>query len=178
MSQQTQTSNRALLLVDIQNDYFDGFAFPLWQAEETLERILQAVERAKVVGLPILLIQHVADASKGPAPFFNPGTDGVAIHPRLKAAVEHVPVVQKRFADGFLETDLTACLAKVGARELLIGGMMTQNCVTHTAISSQANDYDVTILSDLSTSVSEMIHKIALNAIAPRLTVTASTDVF
>ncbi len=178
MTQQIRPSNRALILIDIQNDYFDGFAFPLWQAEETLERILQAVARAKASGLPVFLIQHVADASKGPAPFFNQGTEGVAIHPRLKEAVGDGIVVHKQFADGFLETELGAQLQALGARELLIGGMMTQNCVTHTAISPLASAYDVTVLSDLSTSVSEMIHKIALNAIAPRLTITTSTDLF
>ena len=178
MTQSTRPSNRALILIDIQNDYFDGFAFPLWQGQETLEHILQAVARAKATGLPILLVQHVADASKGPAPFFNQGTEGVAIHPRLMEAVGDAMIVQKQFADGFLETELGARLESLGAQELLIGGMMTQNCVTHTAISPLASDYDVTVLSDLSTSVSEMIHKIALNAIAPRVTITASTELF
>ena len=40
--------------------------------------------------------------------------------------------------------------------------MMTQNCVTHTAISKAAEKYNVTILIDCCTTVSEILHKIAL----------------
>lgn len=46
---------------------------------------------------------------------------------------------------------------------------MTQNCVTHTAISEQAKEYDVEVLTDACTTVTEMLHLIALNALAPRV---------
>ena len=54
--------------------------------------------------------------------------------------------------------------------ELIICGMMTQNCVTLTALSKKANDYNkVTVLTDVSTTVSEMLHLIALNALSTRV---------
>ncbi|SNY92643.1 Nicotinamidase-related amidase [Cohaesibacter sp. ES.047] len=167
----------ALVVIDIQNDYFDGFAFPLWQAETVLEKTLEAVEKARKIGLPVVLVRHVADPANGPAPFFNDGTAGVAIRPELLAACPDAPVVTKRHADSFYQTDLSERLAEIGATKILIAGMMTQNCVTHTAISRQADIYNVTVLEDLSTSVSEMVHKIALNALGPLVTVCSSTDV-
>ena len=47
--------------------------------------------------------------------------------------------------------------------------MMTQNCVTHTAISKAAEKYKVSILMDCCTTVDEMVHNIALNAISTRV---------
>jgi nicotinamidase-related amidase len=47
--------------------------------------------------------------------------------------------------------------------------MMTQNCVTHTAISKAAEKYDVSILMDCCTTVDEMIHNIALHAVSTRV---------
>jgi len=67
------------------------------------------------------------------------------------------------------KSTLEATLAKLGVDELLICGMMTQNCVTHTAISKSAEKYRVAILSDCCTTVNEMLHLIALHAVSTRV---------
>ena len=126
----------------------------------------------------MILVQHVADASKGIAPFFNAGTSGVDIHPRILAAAPDGIIVTKNFADSFHHTTLEQTLAKLGIEELLICGMMTQNCVTHTAISKAAEKYSVKVLSDSCTTVDQMIHRIALSAIATRIAVVESAVVF
>jgi len=166
----------ALIVIDIQNDYFPGGKFPLWNTEAVLENIVQAIEKAHRKGIPVILVQHVANSDKGPAPFFNQGTAGVEIHPRIRVAAPDAPLVVKQFADGFLNTNLEELLSGMGITDLLVCGMMTQNCVTHTAISRSADKYTVTILSDCCTTVDAMIHAIALNAVAPRLTVAPSGD--
>lgn len=78
-------------------------------------------------------------------------------------------MVTKRFADSFEQTNLDELLKKQGISELLLCGMMTQNCVTHTAISKAAEKYKVAILADCCTTVDEMIHNIALNAVSLRV---------
>ena len=123
---------KVLLVIDLQNDYFPGGKFPLWNAEAVLGNIEQAIEKANIKGIPVVLVQHIA---KGAAPFFNEGTPGADIHPRILAAAPQASIVVKEFADGFEKTNLEETLAKLGATELLVCGMMTQNCVTHTAIS-------------------------------------------
>lgn len=161
--------SKVLLVIDVQNDYFPGGQFPLWNADATLESVCGAMERARAQGVPVVLVQHVADGSRGPAPFFNEGTDGVEVHPRVRAAAPDAPVVVKAFADGFVKTTLEETLAGLGATELLVCGMMTQNCVTHTAISRSAERYRVTVLPDCCTTVSEILHQIALHALSTRV---------
>ncbi len=160
---------KALLLIDLQNDYFPGGAFPLWHTDETLARVEAAIAQATAKGVKIIHIQHIADAKVGPSPFFNEGTPGAEIHARVRAAAPDAPVVVKAFADSFHETTLEATLRELGVTELLVAGMMTQNCVTHTAISRAAEKYDVKILVDCCTTVSEILHLIALHAVSTRV---------
>lgn len=167
--------SKALLVIDLQNDYFPGGAFPLWQAEATLERVEGAILRATAQGVPVILIQHLVEP--GPrGPFFNPGTPGADLHPRLRALAPGAPVVVKAAADAFHQTTLEETLRSLGVTELLVAGMMTQNCVTHTAISRAAERYDVTVLGDCCTTVTELLHLIALNALSIRVKVVPATQ--
>ena len=167
---------QALVVIDVQNDYFADGGFPLWNAEATLDRVESAMQRATQKGIPIVLVQHFADTSAGPAPFFNRGTPGAELHPRIKAAAAGAPVVTKAFADSFVQTTLDDTLAELGATELLVCGMMTHNCVTHTAISRSAEKYDTTVLSDACTTVTEMVHHLALHAMSTRVRLAASDE--
>lgn len=158
----------ALIVIDVQNDYFPTGAYPLHDTQAVLERTVQAVRSAQAQGLPVVLVQHVA---KGPSPFFNADTEGVQIHPLLRAAAPDAPVVVKAHADSFLNTTLQTTLAARGVDTLWLCGMMTHNCVTHTALSPQAQGYTVRVLEDLCTTVDPMIHAIALSALRDRVEV-------
>ena len=162
-------SQRALIVIDPQNDYLSAGIFPLWNIDTTLANIEQAIAKAHAAGVPVVLVQHIADSKQGIAPFFNAGTHGAEIHSLIRAAAPEAPIVVKQFADGFRHTTLEATLHQLGIEELLICGMMTQNCVTHTAISKSAEEYKVAILPDCCTTVSEMLHLIALNAVSTRV---------
>lgn len=161
----------ALVVIDLQNDYFPGGAFPLANADAALDAAETAIRQARAKGVPVVLVQHVARPAAGSkAPFFHPGSEGVQIHPRISAAAPDAPVVVKHFADAFDETTLGDTLQGLGATELLLCGMMTQNCVTHTALSRRADDYtQVTVLTDACATASTMLHAIALNALSRRV---------
>ncbi|RTL00940.1 MAG: cysteine hydrolase [Proteobacteria bacterium] len=161
--------NKALLIIDLQNDYFPEGKFPLWNTEQVLGNIKQLIAKAQQQGMKIIHIQHVADSSYGIAPFFNEGTSGVEIHPQILQSVPNGEVVIKKFADSFYNTNLSDVLAKSQIDELLICGMMTQNCVTHTAISKSAEKYKVSVVADCCTTVDEMLHNIALHALSTRV---------
>lgn len=160
---------KALLVIDLQNDYFEGGAFPLWNTEVILENIEKAIKKANEKDIPVILIQHIADKSQGLSPFFNEGTEGAQIHSKIKEIAPNAKVIIKTYADGFYETNLEETLSELRAEELLICGMMTQNCVTHTAISKSAEKYKVKILPECCTTVNEMLHLIALHAVSTRV---------
>ncbi len=160
---------KALLLIDLQNDYFPGGLFPLWNTEQTLANLKLAIRLAQEHDVLVVHIQHLANPEAGIAPFFNKGTPGADIHPEIVAAAPDAPIVIKEFADSFHHTELENVLSAHGVEELLVCGMMTQNCVTHTAISKAAEKYQVTLLPDCCTTVNEPIHLIALHAVSTRV---------
>lgn len=164
----------ALIVIDVQNDYFPSGAYPLHQSEAVLERTLDAVRSAQAHGVPVVLVQHIA---RGPSPFFNRDTEGVQIHPALRAVAPTAPVVVKGHADSFLNTSLQETLRPLGVDTLWLCGMMTQNCVTHTALSPQAQGYAVSVLEDACTTVDPMVHAIALSALRDRVPVVAVAHV-
>lgn len=167
----------ALLVIDVQNDYFPNGHFPLWNTDKTLAQIEAAIAKANAQRIPVIHIQHIANPANGISPFFNEGTEGVRIHPRILAAAPNAPIVVKQHADSFVNTTLEATLSALGVTELLICGMMTQNCVTHTAISKSAEKYTVSIVADCCTTVDEMIHGIALHAVSTRTPLVNMDDV-
>ena len=161
--------NKALLLIDTQNDYFPGGKFPLWNTDAVLKNIIDATNLAKKNEILVVHIQHIANSKMGISPFFNNGTIGCEIHENVLATSPDSPIVVKEFADSFYETQLESVLSKHSITELLICGMMTQNCVTHTAISKSAEKYQTSILVDCCTTINEMIHNIALHAVSTRM---------
>lgn len=167
---------KALLVIDLQNDYFPNGAFALWNTDQTLANIEAAIAKANSQNIPVIIIQHIADKALGLAPFFNEGTQGADVHPRILAAAPNAKIVIKTYADSFEKTNLEATLQGLGVDELLVCGMMTQNCVTHTAISKAAEKYKVSILPDCCTTVSEMLHLIALHAVSTRVALVPSTQ--
>ncbi len=169
--------SKALLVIDLQNDYFPDGKFPLWNTDTILKNIEIAIEKAISQDVPVIVIQHIANAAMGIAPFFNEGTTGADVHPRILAAAPNATIVIKEYADSFVETTLEKTLASLGTTELLVCGMMTQNCVTHTAISKSAEKYKVSILADCCTTVDEMIHNIALHAVSTRVPLVPYSEV-
>lgn len=159
-------SHTALIVIDLQNDYFPAGAYPQYQAEQVLAHTLSAIDIAQQRGWPVVLMQHVGGAE---APFFKAGSDGVKLHSTLLAQAPASVVVEKQHADSFLNTTLTDVLRAQNIRELVVCGMMTQNCVTHTALSPAASDYSVCVLSDACSAPDAMVHGIALRALSDRV---------
>ena len=64
---------KALLVTDVQNDWSSGGNYPLWNTEAVLENTVAAIHTARGKGIPVIVVQHVADPQKGLSPFFNGG---------------------------------------------------------------------------------------------------------
>jgi nicotinamidase-related amidase len=72
----------ALLLIDIQNDYFEGGTMTLVNADHASENAKLLLENFRNKNLPIIHIQHIA--TKPGATFFLPDTAGVEIHKNVR----------------------------------------------------------------------------------------------
>ena len=166
----SKNNKKALIVIDLQNDYFPEGKFPLWNTSAVLANIEEAISRANEQKIPVIVVQHIANPALGVAPFFNKDSDGAVVHSRILELAPAAHIVIKEFADSFEQTNLEDILTELAVTELLICGMMTQNCVTHTAISKTAENYQVTVLVDSCTTVDEMIHNIALHALSTRVT--------
>lgn len=159
---------KALLVIDIQSDYFPAGKFPLEGADEALTHALAVIDQARKGGTMIVAVQHVAPQG---APFFEEGSEGAALHPKIAAATAGDSLVTKREADSFLETGLGELLQKADVKELQIIGMMTQHCVTHTALSPEARDYSVSIVGDACAAPTRQLSALALSGLKARLRV-------
>ncbi len=120
---------QALLLVDLQNDYFPGGAMELVGSLEAGIRagaLLQAFRRAR---RPVVHIQHLA--ARPGATFFLPGTLGAEIHASA-APLPGEALFQKHFPNSFRETPLQSHLQGLGVTQVVIAGMMTHMCIDTT----------------------------------------------
>jgi nicotinamidase-related amidase len=70
--------NTALLLIDLQNDYFPGGKNPLAGSLEAVRQARRLLDHFRQSGLPLVHIQHTALSPT--ASFFLPDTPGVLIH--------------------------------------------------------------------------------------------------
>jgi nicotinamidase-related amidase len=120
---------KALLIVDIQYDYFPGGKMELEGSEAAGRRAGQLLTAFRERRLPVIHVQHLS--LRPGATFFVPGTDGVAIHPSV-AALETETVIQKNFPNSFRDTPLLDQLRKLGVQDLVIAGMMTHMCIDAT----------------------------------------------
>jgi len=120
---------RALLIVDIQNDYFLGGKMELEGTEPASLRAGELLAAFRKRGLPVIHVQHIS--VRPGATFFLPDTDGVKIHDNVAPAA-HETVIQKHFPNSFRDTGLLEHLKQTGVGELVIAGMMTHMCVDAT----------------------------------------------
>src|SRR6478609_3987357 len=137
--------SRALLIVDIQKDYFPGGRMELVGAEAAAGRAQELLAAFRESGEPVFHIQHVWDAPD--APFFAPGTEGVEIHSSVTPGPGE-PLIVKEHANAFLATSLTEDLRSAGVEDVVICGMMTSMCVDASARASDDLGFKTSIAAD------------------------------
>lgn len=120
---------QALLLIDIQNDYFTGGAMELVGSEEAAAQAAKLLRHFRERSLPVIHVQHVS--SREGATFFRPNTTGVEINDTV-APVAGEAVFVKNFPNSFRETGLLEHLRREDIGELVIAGSMTHMCIDTT----------------------------------------------
>ena len=119
----------ALVLVDIQRDYFPGGRMALPDAENAGHRAAEVLARCRAASMPIIHVRH--ESIRPGSTFFLPGTEGADIHP-LVAPLPGEAVLTKNFPNSFRDTELLRHLRDLGVTDLVIVGMMTHMCIDTT----------------------------------------------
>lgn len=119
----------ALIIVDMQNDYFPGGRMELIGIEEAAENARHALELFRAKNLPIFHIQHLSN--RADATFFLPETGGVEIHESV-APKSGEYLIQKHFPNSFKDTSLNGQLQNLNVEKVIICGAMTHMCIDTT----------------------------------------------
>ena len=128
--------NTALVIVDIQNDYFPDGKMPLVGPVEASRQAARLLDHFRGMQWPIIHVQHIA--MRPGATFFLPGTPGADFHVNVQPLPAET-IVQKNFPNSFRETPLLDVLREQQVNRLIICGMQTHMCVD--AITRAAADY-------------------------------------
>ena len=138
-------SDKALLIIDIQNDYFPGGKWVLDGMEEAAAKAASLLEASRAAGDLVVHVRHEFPTTD--APFFVPGSNGAAIH--TSVAPKHgEPVVLKHQINSFRDTNLKEILDQAGIENLVICGAMSHMCVDAATRAAADFGYNVTLIHD------------------------------
>ena len=135
----------ALLLIDIQNDYFPGGRMELEGSLAAATQAGRLLDFFRRQAWPTIHIQHIS--TRPDATFFLPGTDGLDFHPAIRP-LPGEPVMVKHFPNAFRQTGLLEHLQELNLDGLVICGMMTHICVDATTRAAADLGYPIRLAAD------------------------------
>jgi nicotinamidase-related amidase len=138
-------AKQALILVDIQNDYFPQGKWPLVGADAAADNAVRLIKAFRDAGDSVVHIRH--EFTSEDAPFFTPNSEGAKLHPKVLNRADE-PVVLKHFVNSFRETELQSILDEQGIKELVVVGSMSHMCVDGITRAAADFGYTVTVIHD------------------------------
>jgi nicotinamidase-related amidase len=138
-------TKKALIVVDIQNDYFPGGKWPLAGVEAAADNAARIIGAARTAGDLVIHVRH--EFTRADAPFFIAGSEGAQIHPKVLNRPGE-PVVLKHFVNSFRETELKQLLDDKGIEELVVVGSMSHMCIDGITRAASDFGYKVTVVHD------------------------------
>jgi nicotinamidase-related amidase len=136
----------ALVVIDMQEAMLQP-SYPPHDREGVVGRIAGLLARARAGGVPVIYVQH--DGGAGDE--LERGLDGWKIHAPI-APHPGEPVVEKRHASAFQDTDFESLLRPAGIDRLVLCGMQSDFCVDATTRAASGLGYQVVLVSDAHTT--------------------------
>ncbi|UMG92372.1 isochorismatase family protein [Nocardioides sp. TF02-7] len=138
---------RALVVVDVQQEYFSGILqVQAPDRERSLANVVAALDVAEQHDLPVVVLQHQFPEG---APVFAVGSESWALHPEVERRLRPSwKLATKDKASVFAGTDVAAWLAEHDVDTITIVGYMTNNCDLATAAAAEELGLAAEILSD------------------------------
>ncbi|KAL9551044.1 hypothetical protein MBANPS3_004446 [Mucor bainieri] len=138
----------ALIIVDVQNDYFPGGALPTWRPEETANEIKKIMNKFREDGKEIIHVaHHVTPEQEKSFPALKKGTHGAEFHDIVKP-LSTEKVIYKNYSDSFVATDLKEYLLSKEIDTVIVVGMMIHNCVNATAYSGTDEGFKTIVVAE------------------------------
>ena len=135
----------ALIIIDIQNDYFAGGKMELVEPDRAADHAKLLLERFRQDEYPIIHIQHIATSPT--ATFFLPDTPGADIHDKVLPLPTEKTII-KHFPNSFRETELLEYLKDNKIENLVICGMMTHMCIDATTRAAKDYGFNCLLIGD------------------------------
>lgn len=151
--------NPALLLVDLQNDFFPGGALPAPDGDAIVTPVNRLIEMFQRLGLPIFATRdwhpenHCSFEQQGGPwpPHCIRGTPGAEFNPRVNLPQNAEIISKARLPDrdaysGFEDTDLARRLDALGVSDIVVGGLVTEICVKNTVFDALKRGFGVSVV--------------------------------
>lgn len=136
-------SQRALLVVDLQNEYWPTGNFPLVDIEAAAVNAARVIAHARAKGDLVVHIRHEMPGG----PIFVPGTEGAKINEAVLPRGDE-PVVTKNFPNSFRDTGLDDLLKAKGVTDVIVIGAMSHMCVDATTRAANDLGYSTVTIHD------------------------------
>ena len=136
---------RAVIAIDIQNEYFPGGKLELVGISEASDKASRVLDHARQTGDLVIHVRH--EAQTPDAPVFTPGSDGVKIHSCVQPLNDETVIV-KNYPNSFRNTALQDILQKEGVTDVVLVGAMSHMCIDATARASADLGYQTTVVHD------------------------------
>lgn len=140
----TKHFKTALLLINIQNDYFYKGKMELQESYENASHAKKVLETFRKRKKTVIHVQHLAVQKN--ASYFIPGTFGAEIYQEVKPA-EGEKIIIKNHSNSFAETELFEYLLSNEINHLTIAGMMSNMHVDSTVTTAKDLGFKVELIS-------------------------------
>lgn len=138
---------RALIVIDAQQEYFEGLLQIQYPSREgSVLRIAEAMDAAERAGIPVVVVQHEAPTD---FPVFAAGSTTFDLHPQIASRAGQVAKrLTKQYGSIFAGTNLESWLRENRIDTITLAGYMTNNCVLASSAAAEPLGFGVEVLSD------------------------------
>ncbi|MFL1529125.1 cysteine hydrolase family protein [Pseudomonas sp. O230] len=142
-------THTALIVVDIQNDYFSGGKWELNATDAAADNAARVIGAARERGDLVIHIRHETLAPN--APFFVPGSDGAQLHEKVRNLGDELVIV-KHFMNPYRETELLEVLEHNEIERVTVVGNMSHMCIDAVTRASDDFGFEATVIHDACTT--------------------------
>jgi nicotinamidase-related amidase len=138
-------SKRALVVIDIQNDYFPGGKWTLSGIDAAADNAARLIADFRQRGDLVVHVRH--EMGGDDAPFFAPGSEGAKIHAKVTPKADET-VILKHQVNAFRDTQLKQILDQNGITNPVFCGAMSHMCVDAAVRAASDLGYECTLVHD------------------------------